>query len=111
MSETLPVAHLSLTAVPQAEGGNAKASFTIGMRLASHANPESEEAFQIPLVDIVMLAVVKTLQETPDEFKANIDFINTAIRNLDAALETQDPAEAIEAFNATIGMPIYVAAQ
>ena len=100
----LAQALLTLTEIPDTIGG-----FTIGLALASHANPEGEEVFRIPVVDIILLAVVNTLKNLPKEFQAEIDAVNTAISDLGTALASGEDAEAaIANFNTKVGVPAYV---
>ncbi|AFU86593.1 hypothetical protein D869_gp321 [Caulobacter phage CcrRogue] len=90
---------LALTESPTNPGG-----FTIGLSLASF-NEADGETIRIPVVDIVILALVNILKDTPDVFKAEVDKINTAVSDLSAQIASgQDVDAALDKFRSIVGV-------
>jgi hypothetical protein len=78
---------LALTESPDAASG-----FTIGMSLASFATND-DGGMSVPITDVVILALINILRETPDVFKQEMDKINTAISELSAAMAIGEGVE------------------
>ncbi|AFU87281.1 hypothetical protein CcrMagneto_gp111 [Caulobacter virus Magneto] len=96
---SLAQAVLALTETPDNPSG-----FTIGLSLASF-NEADGETIRIPVVDIVTLALVNILKETPDYFKAELDRVNTAVADLSAKIAAgHDVDQALAEFQAVVGV-------
>lgn len=90
---------LQLTEAPDAVNG-----FTIGLGLASFST-QDDGGMRLPITDVVILALVNILRETPPILVEEMDKINTAISELSEALEKGEGVdEALAKFQAQTGV-------
>lgn len=104
-SDLPPAPEAAVSVLTLTEDAANPGAFTIGMKLASSDQPAGQESYRIPVVDIVLLAVINTLKNLPQEFKAELDRVNSAIQDLSAKLNAGEDAEdALATFQATVGV-------